>query len=96
MMMGTIMADAKRARSLMRFSNAKKLTNTGAGKFVRKHKLITAGLLAGPGYGAVSGFRNSPGPERSLRNQEDDPYLRRVRAHQQSTLFARSMGGMTL
>lgn len=91
-MMGNIVADAKRARSMMRLRTIK---SSGAGKFVRRHPYATLGLAAGPGYGAVSGFRNLPGAERSRRNQED-PYLRRIRTQQQSTLFARSMGGMTL
>lgn len=61
------------------------------GSAVARHPVLAASgaFTASMAYGAI------PGPQRSTRNQ-NDPYLRRVRAHQSSAidgLVPRSMGG---
>lgn len=66
-----------------------------AGHFAARHPIMVPSAM----FSASMGYRNAPGSNRSRRNQAD-PYLRRIRAHQQSSaitgLMGNSMGGMTL
>lgn len=58
--------------------------------FMARHPYMTAGLA----YGVGSSYNRLPGSNRSRGNQ-NDPYLRRIRSHQQSTALSRLVGSST-